>query len=55
MSTLGSLEQSQNEKDVLRVLNQIKIQYNYIVHGSSGVPEKENNAENNSDPFRIRT
>jgi hypothetical protein len=41
MSTLGSLDQAQNAEDVKRVLNQIKIQYNYIVHGSPGVEVPE--------------
>jgi hypothetical protein len=60
MSTIGSLDQAQNEADLLRVLDEIEYWYNHIVHGAAyankpPVEEKEGEPLNPDDPLNILT
>jgi len=42
---IGSLDQSQSDEDLLRVLNQIEYTYNIIVHGQGTVPKTSQTTE----------
>jgi hypothetical protein len=60
MSTIGSLDQAQNEADLLRVLDEIEYWYNHIVHGAAyankpPVEEKVGEPLNPDDPLNILT
>ena len=60
MSTIGSLDQAQNQEDLLRVLDEVEYWYNHIVHGAAYAnkpPEEKIEGEllNPDDPLNILT
>ena len=53
MSTIGSLDQAQNIKDILRVLSEIEYWYNHIVHGAAYATTAVEETEDDPDPLGI--